>query len=916
MTVLFNVLRARDFLNVQFEFEGFSLQMDPPGLLVRSSGPARLILRLPGQHIVEDVLEANEERPAPRAAFLAGPSRLVFDLPDEVEEIPLRIEEFLRVAQQHGTLASGTAADDVGSLIEFPDRVLLVPEAGASVAHRTAQQAGRAVQLWFTRLTAPGAALRFFAVTNRNDLVGGRLLRSALLHQDRVDIVSQSDANPLGIVADDMVLSALGGSAFLRSRWPNTVSTLSAWDNRTRLGRDDYVRTVREGFLFPYGHRASKETVSLRRVRAMGPFGTADLRKEQAAITIRELERRYAGRSMPLKSVLLHKVSSAAGEVEGRSLHNVDATVFDNANTAVNCTVKAVFITREDVADAALMERLSQAFSAGANRTLELGGRKLSVADDPQRRGGTELDVQQIDLRVVRTSGSALPFAPEMDTATVRLPAIEQMRGAVGAGAAAASRVGHVIRHAPSYLQNGLLPQDTKQVFAELAEAIDSIKLPAAKAGGVAAPSFPKLDGLSNVLGPVSDVQKLVNNQPLPDAAALVGEAKLLGTIELKRLIEVVAGELPPELLGAPDALMEKLDSEGFVLTRPVMTSVRDGQRLETRFAWKPKIKEELPDSPIFKPRDFIAGEVAGKLELMVRGSIRVTLGGDAQPELDVSGRLSNFALHLGGLVIVTFNGVRFDARAGRKMEFSTDIARINFDGDLKFVEELRAAALTMKSLGGALIDPRPDGITVRYGLALPAVPMGVATLENLAFVAVLSLPFVEGKPAMIGFGLSERSNPFTVSVAPFGGTGFFALQLRTDGHVLVEACIEFGGIFSINLLGIVKGGVYLLAGVYLMIQSDGPPAISAHLRLGGYVDVLGLVSVSIEFYLALEYRNNELAGLARLTIGVRVLFFSETFSFEVRKRIAHLGATPRELSDFSGVVDAAQWRNYCKAFA
>ena len=79
---------------------------------------------------------------------------------------------------------------------------------------------------------------------------------------------------------------------------------------------------------------------------------------------------------------------------------------------------------------------------------------------------------------------------------------------------------------------------------------------------------------------------------------------------------------------------------------------------------------------------------------------------------------------------------------------------------------------------------------------------------------------------------------------------------------------------------------------------------------------MLGLVSVSIEFYLALEYRDNELAGVARLTIGVRVLFFSETFSFEVKKRIAHLGAAPRELSDFSGIVDANQWRSYCLAFA
>jgi hypothetical protein len=915
LALLFNVLRARDFLNAQFEFEGFSLQVSPAPRLMRSGGSARMTLRLPGQHIVEDVLEAAETGSIPRAAFLAGASRLVFDLPGELEFISCRVEDFLKVAERDGILVSGATADDVGTLIEFPDRVLLVPDHGAAIAHRTALQSGRAAQLWATRLAVPGAPLRFTAVANHHD--GQRLSRSALLHQDRLNIVLQSEANPFGIVAEDMVLSALGGSAFLRSHWPRTVSSLSAWDNRARLGRDDYVRTVREGFLYPYGHRAAKETISQRRIRSMGPSGSADLRKEPTTITIREPERRYAGRSMPLKTVLLHKVSGSAGEVEGRSLHQIDATVFDEAGTAANCTIKAAFITGDDLADAGLMERLALAFSSGVNRTIELGGRKLSVADDPQRRGGTELEIRQIDLRVIQADGGTLPFAPRMETATVRLPAIEQMRGAIGTGPAAASRVEHVIRHAPGYLQNGLVADDAKQVFAELIEAIDAIKLPAEKAGGIAALSFPKLDGLSNVLGPVADVQRLVNDEPLPDAAALVGEAKLLGVIELKKLIEAVAGELPPELLDAPEALIKKLDNDaGFVLTRPVMSSVRDGQRLETRFAWKPKIKDDLEDLPILKHRTFIAPEIEAPMELIVRGAIRLTLGGDTQPQLDVSGKLSNFALHLGGLVIVTFKSVRFDARDGRKMEFITDIDRINFEGDLKFAEELKEAALTMKSMGGARIEPRPDGISVRYGLALPSVSMGVATLENIAFAAMLSLPFVEGRPAVIGFSLSERSNPFTVSVAPFGGTGFFALQLRTDGHVLAEACIEFGGIFSINLLGIVKGGVYLLAGVYLMIQSDGPAAISAHLRLGGYVDVLGLVSVSIEFYLALEYHGGKLAGVARLTIGIRVLFFSETLTFEVRKSIAHLGATPRSRSDFGSIVDASQWRTYCQAFA
>ena len=49
----------------------------------------------------------------------------------------------------------------------------------------------------------------------------------------------------------------------------------------------------------------------------------------------------------------------------------------------------------------------------------------------------------------------------------------------------------------------------------------------------------------------------------------------------------------------------------------------------------------------------------------------------------------------------------------------------------------------------------------------------------------------------------------------------------------------------------------------------------SAYLRIGGSVDLLGLISVSIELYLALAYSTNhsEIVGTASLTLGMHVIF-------------------------------------------
>lgn len=929
-----NVLRSRDLLNLQFEL--VNLRIDDRGprpVLTRESpGDAFIVVRLPPQHVAEQAVVAGESPSPPYAARLSSPSRVAFRLPDEDSEVPLRLPDLLARLE---TLPLALPADSLNpvaaTVIEFPDRLLLVPDAAVRWHQRSAPPSTDTIwtELWQAALHDATGQSRFKVVTNPLDSTE-RVPAATLELQDRKDIVtrSMSEPGPAGphvIVADQFVVSSLGASVRLRSEWTDasTATTLSAWNHEARQGRDQYVRTVREGFLFPFGHRASIETITRREVAGFPPL--AELRQDEE-ISILEWERTYASRELPFRRVQLTGQPRRVGSGE-HNAYEIEATVSDAAGAAINCVLKALFVPLHEARNAEILARMDADEYVGRLDLLELNHQRIVLADPPDERGGTDFNVASMTLgaKPLDPGGArALDplFTAVMKSAMVSIPAVEQLQGVAGGARSRAARHPVPIRLTRRYVEQGLDRADTKQVFAEIIEPIDGLAIPAERAGGLASPKFPSMNGLSRTMGPVSNVDNFGREDAPPlNPAELIGDTKLLGTIALKDIVDLSQTSDLGFLADRPGDLFKKVvDEPDFVLRRPVISTVRTGSAMETRFVWKPKISDSLPGGlltqrePPTGPPDPM--RPPGRMQLVIRG--RLTLAPEARDaDLVIEGLLTNFVLSLAGMVKVEFNQVRFVSRSGRKMEVSTSIAKVEFQGALAFAEEIRKA-IPIGGFGDAAISPQPDGIVVKYGLALPAVGLGVLSLQNIAFNSSLSLPFVE-KPVGVRFALSERSNPFIVSVAPFGGTGFFALEMRTSGPdaLSVEAAIEFGGILTFNLLDIVKGGVYVLAGVYVVIRSGGSHEISAHLRIGGYVDVLGLISVSIELYLALKFDGTRLKGIARLTIGVKVLFFSKSFSFEVEKEIAHLGAIPRSRSaDFRSLVNKAQWESYCRAFA
>lgn len=949
MALVVHLCRAKDLLDVELELINLTLDTsDPmrPRLGREAAGPARIVMRLRGQHVAEEAFPRDSQRSTPYKAFLACPSVLTLAIPDHLREIPFSIAEILQ-ALDGAELVVAPPAGEPGTVIDFPDGLLLVPEPGTRVRHRAVQVESTAArpfrtELWRTRLFtgAPEARVspRFKVLENLQDIDRFPTSQTALAKRHRDDIVrhaARDPQNPHVIVSRDFTLSALGASARLASAWPpDNQIALTAWEHEALLGRDIRVQTVEQGYMYPWRHRASLVTITERTIGSHGGTTLAELVQRQF-LTFQEAAQRYdeAADAYPFHG---HEMAFSEVRFElppnGELARNtpvvqIDATLRDMKGQLVSCKLPALFVASDAAATPETLAELKSAFDA--HSAIECGRQKIALA--PEAPGtDTSLTVERLRIGVVPPNDLrqtiAPPFLPFVLSADVRVPAVERLLGTVGGGGHAAT----AIEFHDAYLRAGFGPDNRSQQFLRFKQPLPPLSIPAQRAGGVAAPTFAGFDALSCVTGPSIDRAEI-------NALDLLGNAKLLGMIPLAKLVPERITAADDRLAGlAPEQLFDSIDSHPEVLvTRPIVTTVRNGAQVETRFLWKPNIPNVDPALPL-RPGD-------GGMGLLLKARLTTTVGTTGAPALEVNGRLSNFALEFKELISIGFEAVEFSSADGAKMDAKVRIRGLTFLGKLAFVRTLQSALPLDVFGGGPIVQPLPDGVRVGYAIPVPAVPLGIFNLQNVALAISASLPFIEGKPAAVRFALSERNQPFLVSASIFGGTGYFALEVRTDGRIQIEAAIEFGGVVAFNVF-IAAGSVYAFVGIFVSVKATGDVLIEGHIRLGGKVEVLGLVSVSIEVYVGLEYDSsrNVLAGTGRVTVGVTVLFFSESVSFSVHKEISGFGEGPREqrhvqpvvvsagglIADMSPaaslaagaprvrVMNEGQWRIYCAAFA
>jgi hypothetical protein len=487
-----------------------------------------------------------------------------------------------------------------------------------------------------------------------------------------------------------------------------------------------------------------------------------------------------------------------------------------------------------------------------------------------------------------------------VESALVHLQPVERV---TGSGAAVE------VRLSAAYLDHGLdADLNPSGRFADLTTAVP-VAFGGDRAGGVVRPNA-VLDAVSSRAGAIPSTFASPAGVSPADLTKAFGDARLFGTLRLSDILGGIDAPGPESFvldrLSEPE-LQQLLDTPKALVKVPVLRSsplLRDGRpwATETRYLWKPFLEA----SPLSTLVD------VGDADLVLEARQVTPLDGTA-PTSEVRGELRNFELSFLGVVAVHMDRFAFLALPGRKPDVTAEGVTMRFEGPLEFVNSLRDLLPASGFSDPPAVAVTPEGMTAGFSIGIPTVGVGVFSLQNLSLSAMLSLPFVE-KPAGLRFGLSERHHPFLVTVTLFGGGGFFALGVNAKGVDEIEAAIEFGGNVSLNL-GVASGGVYVMAGVYFG-RTGQVSNLTGYLRCGGYLSVLGLISISLEFYLAFTYRStgagSEVWGQASLTVSVKVLGISKSVTLSVEKRFAGASGDPT----LDEVLDADDWQQYCLAFA
>jgi hypothetical protein len=322
---------------------------------------------------------------------------------------------------------------------------------------------------------------------------------------------------------------------------------------------------------------------------------------------------------------------------------------------------------------------------------------------------------------------------------------------------------------------------------------------------------------------------------------------------------------------------------------------------------------------------------------LKLTGEVRAHDVAGKPAGLDVTAALNDFDINLvgdGSLAFMTlgFKHLIFASLAGQKPNIDVGFGGITFRGPLQFLNALKDIIPLNGFSDPPGITVNTQGIQGDFSIALPALSVGVFTLENINLGANFAIPFI-GEPLTVGFHFSERDNPFHLTVSLLGGGGYFLMDFSLQGVVLVEASIEFGAEASINLC-VASGSVLVMAGIYFRYASAGSPAgvaLTGYFRIAGSMSVLGLITASVEMRLDLGYEGDTPAsppnaptksyavGKATISIEVSILFFSESVDVSCEKKFAACSGDPTFVDVMGPTTPGGPltaWNEYCAAFA
>lgn len=922
--------------------------------------------------ILEHVLRAN---PAALLSLPALAQSLARIKTTAGKPTPQTIQSSMQLAQQAfssipnlgSTLGGLLAIQQPGALttsIEAPYRLMVSPSSLGAWAHKKTPPTGNGwTELWHTRLGVKNAdgtvdeskadqrVLRAiwspdwtaqYGPSNPGHDFSPSGIRMSLDRNDRCQLVELTSdwinlrsggkyQTPEPVQVNRLMLSSLGAWLDSHGEWPQCDGlSLQEWTHRAAMGRDNYVRVVYRGYLFPFGHAASLVKVTERKF-GRDPHGdmTAYL-FQRMYVVVRQAQNTYpvngqsfGGREFPFTSVQIttkstpdlddptlpasaifnykqlafwpyvagqpFKFHMIAVDAEGQQVEFaapaifVDASAYSASNTTV---LGAVAVTYNG------QQNIGQGRSSAA-----IAGKKIAYAAS-NKPGDTSLTTTALTfggatLDLAAVPGDQAPFYPIIFHADVSIPAISQLLGPGANGSA-------TIVLDPTYVSQGIQgPSNHAEVFANLLNpVVMDFKGNNAgdKAGGMLTPNM-TLTGLSREMGTVAgDLAKLKSGKFDPASVfADLANAQLLGGISLASIIPQMS---PPDFSANSKVLKIKtLINYPPTGTNNSPNTLAPPQSIDTNIDWTP----ELQSFSLFTPS--LAGQ-SGTLTVIARLHTDLATGGSTSR---IEGHLTNFTLDFFSALIVGFSAFDFVSNSGEKLHVSPSLSTVSFAGALSFVNALQSLLQQAGSnLGGLTIDVQPSGVTVSDSVALPDIAVGVMSLQNLALGAELVIPFT-GDPATITFLFCSKAKPFILSYCGFAGGGFFAVTASLAGIKSVEIELWFGGSLAINL-GVASGGVHIMAGIDIIFDLQTGFSASAFIQLGGSLCVLGLITISIEFDLVLTYAEqyqgmkDVLVGQCTLTVQVDVALFSKSVDLTVERVITSGGGLQ------SGNLDPLDW--------
>jgi hypothetical protein len=380
--------------------------------------------------------------------------------------------------------------------------------------------------------------------------------------------------------------------------------------------------------------------------------------------------------------------------------------------------------------------------------------------------------------------------------------------------------------------------------------------------------------------------------------------------------MEAVAPQLPPlvrqQLVSLAGLLRTIADAADLIEDVFRFLNGLASSSIETsfRFEWKPEMKS-WPDetNPVLQlEHDSLVLAIAGRAS-----------GKDGMA-VEVLAELRDFTLHLlpgAELVRFKFDHLSFKAGSSGKPDVDVVLNDIEFVGILGFVEVLKDLIPFDGFSDPPFLDVTAEGLSAGFTLALPSVAVGVFNLSNISLGADVQVPFL-GKAVTVGFNFCTRERPFTLAVLFIGGGGWFLIRLSPDGLEVLELGLEAGATLAVDF-GVASGSISAMIGIYMRLEGD-EGSLSGYFRLRGEVDVLGLISASIELYLELtyEFATGKMVGRASLTIKVEVLFFSASVTISAERRFAGSNGDPNFVDVMGLESDGTSpaWSQYCLAFA